>query len=332
MSKTLRIGMVGMGFIADWHQRGFATVPGTEFAGLCQDFRGTPSEIAAKRARLSERAKALGTRAYESFDEMVADPSLDALIIGSVNPYHFDQIRRGLAAGKHLLVEKPVVTDLAQLEELRRLAASAGRVLFPAHNFAYRGVVREAARQLAAGVIGRRVASTFVVTHSISQEHATGWRSVKALGAGGTLMDSGHHLVYQSLYLLGMPVALSAFTSKQVLTNMECEDTAQVSLQYADGSVAMIMQSWASGHGDANGIRITGDKGCLQITDALYLNGQKLNTDSDYAGSFANLAQAFVDAVNGGPGPISDLDAVRDTLRIIQGAYRSAETRTVITL
>lgn len=320
-----------MGFIADWHHRGLAALPHVEFAGLCQDFHGSAEAIEAKRAALAARARELGTRAYASFDEMVADPTLDALIIGSINPYHLDQIRRGLAAGKHLLVEKPVVTDAAQVSEIERLARDAGRVVFPAHNFVYRGAVRQAKSLLAEGRLGRLVASSFVVTHTISPAHAAGWRSKRALGTGGTLIDSGHHLVYQSLYLLGMPAALSAFTASRVLTSMDCEDTAQVSLQYRDGSVATILQSWASAHGDGiNGIRIFGDQGCLTITDALYLNGEKLNPDVDYANSFRNQAEAFVEAVRGGAGPISTLADVRDTLRITFAAYESAERRIVI--
>ncbi len=325
--------MVGMGFIADWHHRGFSGLPDVEFAGLCQDFHGGPEAIAPKRAALEKKARELGTRAYGSFDEMVADPGLDALIIGSINPYHFDQIRRGLEAGKHLLVEKPVVTDVAQVGEIARIARAAGRVVFPAHNFVYRGAVQQARALIADGRLGKRVASSFVVTHTISPEHAAGWRSKRALGTGGTLIDSGHHLVYQSLYLLGRPVALSAFTSKQVLTSMECEDTAQVSLQYRDGSVATILQSWASGHGDGiNGIRIFGDKGSLVITDALTFNGERLSTDVDYGASFRNQARAFVDAIAGRAQPLSTLDDVRDTLRITFAAYESAERRAVIAL
>lgn len=330
--STFKIGMVGMGFIADWHHRGFSAQPGVEFAGLTQDLHGTPEQISSKRQQLRAKGQALKTKVYENFEQMVDDPTIDALIIGSINPYHIHQIRRGLAAGKHLLVEKPVVTDIAQVAEIERLSVQNSRVLFPGHNFVYRGAVRQARELIEAGALGRRVAASFVVSHTISPEHAAGWRSKRATGTGGTLIDSGHHLVYQSLYLLGMPVALSAFTSRQVLTQMECEDTAQVSLQYADGSVATIMQSWAAGNGGMNGIRLLGDKGCIQITDALYLNGERLNDDTDYGASFVNQAKAFMEAVRGGAGPVSTLTDVRNTLRITFGAYESAEKRVVLSL
>ncbi len=114
-------------------------------------------------------------------------------------------------------------------------------------------------------------------------------------------MDSGHHLVYQMLYLLGMPVALQAFCSRQVLVNMEGEDTAQVNVKFADGSVGLILQSWASAMDQGiSGIRILGEKGNIIITDALYHNGERISGDVEYGDSFKGQAHAFVDAVRRG--------------------------------
>jgi predicted dehydrogenase len=116
-----------------------------------------------------------------------------------------------------------------------------------------------------------------------------------------------------------------------VLKNMDCEDTAQVSLIYPDGSIAVIMQSWTSNHaGMINGIRIFGTEGSIVITDALYFNDEKINSDVDYAGSFINEAKAFSDYILKGILPISGLDDVKDTLKITFGAYKSAETDSII--
>ncbi|PAW76444.1 MAG: hypothetical protein B9S32_15155 [Verrucomicrobia bacterium Tous-C9LFEB] len=331
--KKLNIGMVGIGFIADWHYNAFAKLSDAGVTAICQDFHGDAAKIAAKKVQLQQKAAELKITAYESFDKLLADPAIDALIIGSINPYHYDQIMAGLNAGKHLLVEKPVVTDLAQLDGIAKLAAQKKLVVFPGHNFAYRGAVQQAKAVIASGKLGRIVSSSFVSTHSIGDGHATGWRAKKSLATGGTLMDSGHHLVYQTLYLLGRPVAVSAFTSKLVRTNMECEDTAQVALQYADGSVCTVMQSIASNFGDGiSGIRIAGEKGNLIITDALYVNGERIEAETDYPSSFAGQARAFVEAIRGGKPPVSTLDDVRETLRIIYGAYQSAEEKRTITL
>lgn len=331
--KKIKVGMVGTGFIADWHYRGFKDNPDADMVGMCRIAHESGAASREKQEILRSRCQELGLQAYDSFEQMVEDPQIDALVIGSINPLHFEQIREAVAKGKHVLVEKPVVTDLDQLEELMQLSSQSGCQIFPAHNFVYREAVRQAKEILDTGGIGQRIHASFVVTHTIGEDHATGWRAKQNLAKGGTLIDSGHHLIYQTLYLLGRPTKLQGFTSKRVLTNMECEDTAQVSLAYDDGSIAVVMQSWASNHGDdINGIRIIGTEGSLVITDALYHNGEKLSDDVDYESSFKNQAKAFSDAILNGVAPRSSLEDVRDTLRITYGAYESNDEGRVIDL
>ncbi len=331
--KKLNIGMVGSGFIADWHCPAFAKLENAQVTGLYQDFHGDAAQVAAKKEALCQKAAQLGLKPYGSFAEMAADPALDALIIGSINPLHHAQIVAGLNAGKHLLVEKPMVTEFAHLDEIAQLAHEKNLVLFPGHNFVYREAVRKAKAVLESGRLGKIVASSFVMVQTIPDAHATGWRAKKALGTGGTLMDSGHHLVYQTLYLLGRPAAVSAFTSNQVRTNMECEDTALVALQYADGSVCNVLQTINSRFGDGmNGIRIVGEKGRLEITDALYVNGERIEAATGYDDSFAGQARAFVEAIATGSAPVSTLEDARETLRMIYSAYQSAEEKRTITL
>ncbi len=329
--EKLRIGMVGMGFIADWHWKGFSQNTDAAITGMCHMFFGSESQKTEEVQLLKKRCAELGIKAYENFEAMVTDPEIDALIIGSINPYHYPQIKAAIERGKHIMVEKPVVTDFDQLDEIRKLSEEKGVKIFPAHNFVYREAVRKAKEIIEAGKLGQIIHSSFIVAHTISEAHSKGWRGIKALGIGGTLIDSGHHLIYQVLYLLGKPEKLQGFKSKMVLKNMECEDTAQVSLLYPEGSMAVIMQSWTSDHaGMINGIRIFGTEGSLVITDDLYFNDQKMNLEADYLNSFVNQARAFSDYILKDISPVSGLDDVLDTLKITFGAYESAEKDIVI--
>jgi predicted dehydrogenase len=331
--KTLRIGMVGMGFIADWHWKGFKQNPDAAITGMCHMFFGNEVQKAEEMELLKKKCAELGIKAYESFELLAADPEIDALIIGSINPFHYQQIKEAIENRKHIIVEKPVVTDFEQLEEIKKLSAERGTKIFPAHNFVYRPSVRKAKEIIEDGKLGQIIHSSFIVTHTISEVHSKGWRAKKELGTGGTLIDSGHHLVYQALYLLGKPEKLHGFKSKMVLKNMDCEDTAQVSMLYADGSMAVIMQSWTSDHAAMiNGIRIFGTEGSLVITDDLYFNDQKMNLEADYLNSFVNQARAFSDYILKDIPPVSGLEDVYDTLKITFGAYRSSETDMVIKL
>ena len=329
----IKIGIVGMGFIADWHYKSFKINPDAEIVGMTQDFYGDENKINKMRAQLKTKCDEWNIKAYHNFDEMVNDPGIDALIIGSVNPYHYDQIKKGFANNKFLLVEKPVVVDLNQIKELKELVSKNNYKLFPGHNFVYRNAVLKAKELIDEGKLGQVMHGSILVTHTISENHQYGWRGKKELSAGGTLMDSGHHVVYQSIYLMGLPAKLQAYTSKLRLKNMDCEDIAQVNLLYPDGSMGFLMQSWTSSFGsDINGIRIFGDKGELIITDALYLNGEKIDSDTGYESTFINQAKAFTDYILHDKQPVSTLEDAENTLKIILGAYESSEKGTVINL
>ncbi len=322
--NKLRIGIVGIGFIADWHFNAFAENPDAEIVGITRDFYGNDEQQSKQLQALEAKAAEFGIQAYESFDTIVQDTDIDAIIIGSINPYHFDQIKTALQNRKHVLVEKPVVTEVEKVTELEKLSKETGYKIFPAHNFVYRGAVQKAKQLIEDGKLGQIIHASFVVTHTIGEGHATGWRAKKELGTGGTLIDSGHHLIYQTLYLLGKPKKLHAFTSKMILKNMDCEDTAQVCLSYPDGSMAVVMQSWTSDHAEMiNGIRIFGTKGSIVISDALYYNDEKIDSDVDYPDSFKNQSKAFSDYILKDIPPVSGLDDVRNTLKITFGAYES---------
>ncbi|HNW40929.1 MAG TPA: Gfo/Idh/MocA family oxidoreductase, partial [Opitutaceae bacterium] len=205
--KKLRLGLVGTGFIAPFHLQGFRNNPQAEITGLCAH-----SNL-ARRDQLCAEWK---LKPYESFEKMVADPEIDALILGSRNTEHYSQVLRCQELRKPVLVEKPVVTTLAELDAIRASVARTGVPVMPAHNFVYRGAVRAARDVVRSGALGRIVFASVSSNHTISAEHAQGWRAKLSLGSGGALMDSGHHQVYQSLYLLGCPAALHAFKSRLV--------------------------------------------------------------------------------------------------------------------
>src|SRR6476620_2196433 len=99
---------------------------------------------------------------------MVEDPAIDGLVIGSVNTEHYSQIMQAIELGKPLLVEKPVVTDFGELEEIIRYAAEKNVPVMPAHNFVYRQAVQDAKKILESGKLGTVTYASFISTHTIS--------------------------------------------------------------------------------------------------------------------------------------------------------------------
>ena len=325
--------LMGSGFISDFHYNGFSKIENVEITGCASNFAGDENEIKRQKGIFRNKCEQWNITQYNNFDEMVADPNVDALVIMSINPEHFSQIMKAVENGKHVIAEKPVVADLSQLDEIEKAAEEKGVIIFPAHNFIYKGAVQEAKKIIESGKLGRIFYSSFIGTQLLSEAHSLGWRSRKSLSYGGALMDSGHHLVYMSLYLMGMPKEIHSFKSKLLFKDMECEDIAQVNLLYPDNSIGCIMQSWVSNYGAGiNGVKIFGDKGQILITDALYYNSEKINSDTAYDNSFYNQAKAFVDCIIKGKKPVSTLDDARNALRLIYGAYESSDNNKVIEL
>jgi len=328
--KKLRVGIVGTGYIADLHYAGFVKNKDAEIIGMCHTYNRENLKYSEKQDALNLKCKNWGIIAFESFESMLAADTIDALIICSINSLHFEQIMTAINHNKHILAEKPLVTSLSELDEIIALSLQKEVKVFPAHNFVYRNALQKAKALIESGKIGQVIHASFVSSHTISEAHATGWRANKELSMGGAMLDSGHHLIYQSVYLLGNPGRIHGFKSKLLLKNMDCEDTMQLSLQYTDGSMAMLMQTWTSDNANKiNGIRILGTHGSIVITDALYFNDKKIAKDVDYTMSFCHQAKAFTNYILKNITPLSDLNDVYSTLHITFEAYKIAENESI---
>ncbi len=327
----LNLGIVGTGMMLDYHFDAFNKLPNVNILGCTRQYYGSPGEQKMQQNALSVKAQILGIKAFPNFKEMVQDKDIHALVIASINPFHFDQIMEALKYGKHVLAEKPVVTDVNQIDILASQSKEYGKVLFPGHNFVYRPVVQKAQEIIQSGELGTIIYASFISCFRSGRVHSHGWRASAKLSSGGALMDSGHHQIYQSLYLLGRPTRLQAFTSQQVMKHMEVEDFAMINALYENGSIANIGQGHSSEYGDViSGIKIIGEKGNLVIKDACYHNGKKIEEDADYTNSFYHQAKYFVDCVENELPPLSGLEDVRNTLRIIYGAYTSARENRLV--
>ena len=131
---SVKVGVVGFGYWGPNLARNFAALPGCELAWCCDG-----SEAA--RARFAPLYP--GARFTGEFDDLLADPELDAVALATPVPSHATLAQRVLAAGKHCFVEKPLAQSVAEAEAAVEAARSAGRVLMVGHLLEYHpGVVR----------------------------------------------------------------------------------------------------------------------------------------------------------------------------------------------
>ena len=140
----LGIAIVGSGMIGAVHRRA-ALLAGAEVRGVAAS---TPQ-------RAQEVARAWNVpRAYRDIEEVVADPHVQVVHVCTPNHLHRPMAQAALAAGKHVICEKPLATTLGDAQDLATLAASSGLVATVPFVYRYHPVVREARARIAAGDIG----------------------------------------------------------------------------------------------------------------------------------------------------------------------------------
>lgn len=149
-----------------------------------------------------------GVAALASPDEVFADPAIGLIAISTPNTAHFDLAARALAAGKHVVVDKPFTVSTAEARELARRAEAVGRMLMVFHNFRYYADYLALKQMMAEGTLGEihYFESRF---DRYTPTVPDAWREKPGPGAG-TWWDLGPHLVDQVLQLFGRPQALYA--------------------------------------------------------------------------------------------------------------------------
>src|SRR5919108_4962983 len=140
----IRASVVGTGFIGVVHVEALRRL-GVEVTGVVGS---TPARAAQKA-----RAAALPPP-YESFEAMLGDPRVDVVHLTTPNHLHFEQVRATLAAGKHVVCEKPLAMSSEETGELLRLAEESGLVHAVNFNIRFYGCSQEARARVQAGEIG----------------------------------------------------------------------------------------------------------------------------------------------------------------------------------
>jgi predicted dehydrogenase len=237
--ERLRVAIVGGGFMAEVHSRA-ARSARAELAGIV-------SSTAAKSAAAAER---LGiARAYASLDEILADDGIDVVHVTTPNALHAEQAGAVLAAGKHVICEKPLATSTLDAEALVR--AAEGRVATVPFVYRFHPLVREARERFASGRAGR----VLTINASYLQDWLLGagddnWRVDSAQGGRSrAFADIGSHLVDLVEFVSGDRVSRVSATKKTVFAEraahsaITTEDAVAVVVETAGGAIGTLLVS-----------------------------------------------------------------------------------------
>lgn len=271
----VRVAILGTGGMANSHAEAFAKIPGVVLAaGVDLD----PDRRAAFMARHGIE------RGFASVEEALAWDEFDAVSNVTPDPVHFPTTMPLLAAGKHVLCEKPLAVTGADAQGMAEAAKAAGVVNMV--NLTYRNVpaLMRAAAMIAEGALGeiRHFEASYLqswLTQPAWGEWTTEsqwlWRLSTAHGSTGVLGDIGVHILDFATYAAGLPVAdiscrLTTFHKAEgdrigdyVL---DANDSFAMHLGLANGANGVVHASrMASGHLNDLSLRIFGTKGGLEV-------------------------------------------------------------------
>ena len=333
MQQSLRIGIAGLGRLGMRHAQALAQqTRGCTLVAAC-------SPLAQERDWATQQ---LGLKhTYESLEQMLAHPGLDAVVLVTPTSLHADQTIAVLQAGKHVFVEKPLALNVPDCERVLQVAQKHP------NQIAMVGFVRRfdasymnAYASVAAGEIGKPF---LVRSQTCDQNDTEGFFVRFAETSGGIFMDCSVHDIDLARWMLGRPKALRVFASGTIalhpgLAQSQDVDNGMAIVEFEGGQRAVLYASRTMAHGHETTTEVIGTEGKLLIgehaasdrvirSDAL---GVRHAVVKDFHGrfeaAFAAEMNAFVAACRGEQPLTLTLSDALEATRIGLAITRSLQT------
>lgn len=334
----IRVAISGAGAIAER-----AHIPALLGVG---DFRivALQSRTLEKACRVAETiwTDAAGRPAvYDDFRAMLAREKPDAVGILTPNNLHCEYTLAAIAAGAHVLCEKPMAPNAADARRMVEAARGAGRVLMVSMQRRYGAIEATVKRALDSGAIGTPYFIRARLSHAGPEGWAPGqrWFTTASESGGGAMLDLGVHIADLAIWYLGAIASVDgqvATLGKQI----DVEDTGVAILRFRSGALGVLEASWSSNPG-LSAIEIYGGIGRVMMgyprndISILRADGAEVPGYSraeimasfdprDLLAPFRALAHNFAEAIAGRAAPCPDGANGLRAVEVIDACYRSA--------
>lgn len=337
----MRVGIVGAGLQGRRRAAAVAAHPRSTLVAVAGR---DPGEAAAL-------AEPYGARALPDWSSLVARPDLDAVIVCTPPDSHAVITTSALAAGRHVLCEKPLARTTAEAAGMVTAARANGRILWCGWNHRFHPAVAEALRLVPAGAIGKPVSGRGVYGIGARPGYSAEWRADPTVAAGGHLMEQGIHLLDLFGRLAGDIVTVAAMTQSAVVDMGGLEDSAFVLMRTAGGvpvSVHTSLTEWINRFtleltGTEGHLRVDGLGGaygtetlrvCVRDPDGPFTErvSEYRRPDPSWAAEWAAFVTAAQSTVDGrgadGADGTDGLDGADGlaAMAVVEAAYESART------
>ena len=334
---TWKIAFAGTGLISKVHADAARKLPDVRLEAVVNH---RPESMAAFAAEFGI------PRQYPSVADLLKDGGIDALVVCTPNYLHAPQTIAALEAGVHVLVEKPMAMNATKAEAMLAASRKSGALLMVGHVWRFDPEVRWLREQAAAGRLGEIVRTKGYCVHV--NWGPAGWFTQKEFAGGGAVADMGIHALDTARFLLGDPQPVSVYARIGTHYNdFDVDDTGVVIVNWDQGTTSYIEAGWQQPHADGlqAATQLYGAAGFgrifpsyLEILDADRSGVERIDSDitpvgeRDKRDKFGAQMAYFLECLGEGRRPSPGGREGLVNMRVVDAAYRSAETDQVITI
>ena len=275
--------------------------------------------------RAREAAEQLGGAGwFGSYEGALADPRVHAVVVATPPASHLDLVLAALAAGKHVVVEKPAFLHSGDFDLVERAAAAAGRQVLVAENYAYKPIAGLLRSVIGSGELGEiRIA----LLNAMKWQPLEDWRGDPAVAGGGALFEGGIHWVD---LLANIGLHIESVQGFRPGDPEALERTMALVVQYEEGGVGVLLHSWEAPSA-LKGLRlskITGTRGSITFeSNGLFALVRARRTrlwarPGDIAG-YGGMWRDFLAVLRDGHEPQMTLARAREAVVVVESAYES---------
>lgn len=330
------IGILGLGMALKPHALALRDL---EAAGRARILGGF-SPGAERRAAF---AAAWGWPVFDTLEAMLAAPGLDLVLILTPPRTHLPLAQRVLAAGRHLLVEKPIEWDAARAAALVEAAARAGRRAGVVFQHRFRPAALRLKAVLDSGALGSVLSASASIRWWRDEAYfATPGRGMRERDGGGVLLTQAIHSLDLLLHLAGPVESVMGLARNSGLRRIDTEDVAAAALRFANGAIGAVDATTVARPGFPERIEIAGSRGSAVLAAErleLHIAGQEAEIlDRGSAGGGGADPMAFdhgphramiaemLDAIGQDRPPANDAATGLPVQRLIEAWLRSSDS------
>lgn len=257
----MNFGIIGSGNIAGTHARAIAAMQGASLRSVFNHRAEGAEKLAAGH----------GVRAFSDLAGFLADPDLDIVTVCTPSGAHFEPALAALAAGKHVIVEKPLEVTTERIDHMIEAAAVSGKTLTCVLNRRFTPAMD--AFKLAAdhGRFGTLTSASCYVKWFRDQAYydSAPWRGTWRLDGGGVLMNQAIHAIDALIHLAGPVRSVRAVAARLAHTGIEVEDSAIAIVEFENDACGVIEGSTCTWSKDGHPARIqlAGTEGSAFLAD-----------------------------------------------------------------